>query len=48
MKATLRICESVWHKPVDLMPFEKCPICNSKASHDVRTIECFDNQGTDF
>jgi hypothetical protein len=29
----IRICESEWHKPVELHKFEKCPKCDSTAYH---------------
>ena len=28
-----RICESNWHEPIELKPFEQCPRCGSMALH---------------
>ncbi len=32
-KILRRICESEWHKEIELKSFERCPYCNSIAYH---------------
>jgi hypothetical protein len=34
-KTRTRICESEWHKEIELKSFQKCPECNSEAYHKV-------------
>ena len=30
-----RICETPWHEEIELVKFQECPRCHSKALHNV-------------